>query len=152
MAQRPSQRATPAGTQRDLAPTPRTTSWTFLTNHAHVLIYLVGQPDATLREVALAVGITERAVQRVVAELERDGVLERLRQGRRNSYRVHLEQALRHPVESHRSVRDLLEFVHDPARVRAATRAPAPAPRAAPASPSKASLGRRRTRSRVGAS
>lgn len=143
MARQPSRHANPPDARRGAQPAERTASWTFLTNHAHVLIYLVGQPEATLREVALAVGITERAVQRVVADLERDGVLSRLRQGRRNSYRVHLEQALRHPVESHRSVRDLLEFVHDSAHVRAAARAQA-TPRPTPRAPAAGAAGRRR--------
>jgi hypothetical protein len=85
--------------------------WTFLTNHAHVLIYLARQPDATLRVVAEAVGITERAVQRIVAELERAAVLSRRRSGRRNRYEIHAQRPLRHPIESHCTVEDLLKMV-----------------------------------------
>ncbi len=85
--------------------------WTFLTNHSHVLICLAGQPDLRLREVAARVGITERAVQRIVADLEAAGVLTRSRDGRRNQYHVTTSCLLRHPVESHCTVKDLLEMV-----------------------------------------
>lgn len=86
-------------------------SWTFLTNHAHVLICLAKQPDLTLREVAGHVGITERAVQRVVSDLEKAGILVRSRDGRRNRYEIVREAQLRHSLESHRSVGDLLDLV-----------------------------------------
>ncbi len=86
-------------------------SWTFLTNHAHVLICLAGDPEMRLRDVAAAVGITERAVQKIITELEEGGLLERERQGRRNIYRIHARQPLRHPVESHCSVQGLLHFI-----------------------------------------
>jgi predicted transcriptional regulator len=86
--------------------------WTYLTNHAHVLILLARNPSATMREVADAVGITERAVQRIVAELEGAGALERTRQGRRNVYSVDASRPLRHPVESHCRLADLLELVN----------------------------------------
>lgn len=85
--------------------------WTFLTNHAHVLICLATDPDARLRDVAERVGITERAVQRIVQDLEEGGVITRSRDGRRNRYRIHTRKALRHPVESHKRVADLLAMV-----------------------------------------
>ncbi len=86
-------------------------SWTFLTNHAHVLICLAGDPEMRLRDVASAVGITERAVQKIIVELEAGGLLERERSGRRNVYRIQAKQPLRHPVESHCTVQGLLQFV-----------------------------------------
>ncbi|MEM1009541.1 MAG: MarR family transcriptional regulator [Myxococcota bacterium] len=86
-------------------------SWTFLTNHAHVLICLARNPDALLKEVAAQVGITERAVQRIVAELEEEGYLERIRDGRRNHYRLVLDKALRHPVESNCLVQHLVDLI-----------------------------------------
>ncbi|MFC4453885.1 winged helix-turn-helix domain-containing protein [Deinococcus sonorensis] len=86
-------------------------SWTFLTNHAHVLVCLVQSPDATLREVAVRVGITERAVQRILRDLEETGILRRERVGRRNTYTVIGTSPLRHPLEAHRSVQDLLDLV-----------------------------------------
>lgn len=88
-------------------------SWTFLTNHAHVLIMLFANPDLSLREVALIVGITERAVQRIVADLEEDGFLKREKIGRRNHYEVVKSKALRHPIEAHRKIGDLLQLVVD---------------------------------------
>lgn len=86
--------------------------WTFLTNHAHTLIILASEAELPLREVAARVGITERAVQRIVAELEEAGVLTRERVGRNNRYTVHLGVRLRHPVEAHRTVGDLVKMVH----------------------------------------
>ena len=88
-------------------------SWTFLTNHAHVLICLSEDPSARLREIAERVQITERAVQRIVSELEQGGYLTKIREGRCNRYRVHGRLPLRHPVESHKKVRDLLQLVAD---------------------------------------
>ncbi|MEM6688445.1 MAG: winged helix-turn-helix domain-containing protein [Planctomycetota bacterium] len=85
--------------------------WTFLTNHSHVLVLLYKNPDLVLREVAQQVGITERAVQRIVADLEKAGYLQRNRVGRRNRYEVQLSGRLRHPVESKIEVRDLLKLL-----------------------------------------
>jgi predicted DNA-binding transcriptional regulator YafY len=85
--------------------------WTFLSNHTHVLVCLAADGDLTLREVALRVGVTERAVQRIVSDLELAGVLERTRDGRRNAYRIDPGVPLRHPLESHRRIGDLLGIV-----------------------------------------
>ena len=90
-------------------------AWTFLTNHSHVLICLWRQPEARLRDVAQAVGITERAVQAIVADLEEAGVLTRIREGRRNHYQIHPQVHLRHPVEAQRTVESLLQMVGPPA-------------------------------------
>ncbi|MDQ8204293.1 winged helix-turn-helix domain-containing protein [Pelagicoccus sp. SDUM812003] len=86
-------------------------SWTFFSNHAHVLVCLHYDEDLTLREVADQVGITERAVQKIVAELEAAGIISRSKLGRRNTYEVNASVRLRHPIEAHRSVGDLLDFV-----------------------------------------
>lgn len=85
--------------------------WTFLTNHSHVLVLLHNDPDVVLRQVALQVGITERAVQRIVQDLEAGGFIERERVGRRNRYHVLTDQPLRHPIEDHRCIGDLLQLV-----------------------------------------
>lgn len=85
-------------------------AWTFLTNHGHVLICLARRPDTTLRDVALDVGITERAVQRIVADLEAAGYLVRHRTGRRNEYEVNRLKPLRHPIEAHQNVARLLDL------------------------------------------
>ena len=85
--------------------------WTFLTNHAHVLLCIAQDPGIRLRDVAGRVGITERATQRIVAELEAGGYLERTRVGRRNHYDLHPEIRLRHPIERHLEVGALLDLL-----------------------------------------
>jgi DNA-binding MarR family transcriptional regulator len=87
--------------------------WTYLSNHAHVLVCLALDPDSRLRDVAASVGITERAVQKIVDDLEEAGVLTRERSGRRNSYRLDVSAPLRHALESHRTVGALLGMVLD---------------------------------------
>jgi predicted ArsR family transcriptional regulator len=99
--------------KKTASPRPEAASWTFLTNHAHTLICLAQNPEMRLRDIAATVGITERAVQKVITELEQGGFLERERQGRRNVYRIHARQPLRHPVESHCSVQALVRLVID---------------------------------------
>lgn len=88
-------------------------AWTFLSNHAHVLVLIARDPGIRLRDVAERVGITERAVQRIVADLEADHYLERERQGRRNRYKVHPDLPLRHPIEAHRRIGNLISLVVD---------------------------------------
>ena len=82
--------------------------WDFLTNHAHVLVCIVRDPGIRLREIAEAVGITERAAHRILSELVDDGYVLRERQGRRNRYQVITELPLRHPLARDREVGDLL--------------------------------------------
>jgi len=91
----------------------RSPSWTFLTNHAHALILLSQEPSITLREVAVRIGITERAVQRIIAELEEAGYIEKHKVGRQNHYRIMALQPLRHPIENHRTIGDILELIRD---------------------------------------
>lgn len=86
--------------------------WTFLTNHSHVLVLLARNPAVVLREVALQVGITERAVQRIIADLEAGGIIEREKVGRQNHYRILADQALRHPIEAHRTIGELLALLN----------------------------------------
>lgn len=89
-------------------------TWTFLTNHAHVLVLLNRNPELRLRDLAQSVGITERATQRIVGELVDSGYLTRHRTGRRNSYTVHPDVPLRHPLESDHTVGELLGSVGEP--------------------------------------
>lgn len=89
--------------------------WTFLSNHAHVLICLARNPGAVLREVADQVGITERSVRNILDDLEEAGFVLREREGRRNRYVLALDLPLRHPLEAHRSIGDLLTAVLLPA-------------------------------------
>lgn len=86
-------------------------SWTFLTNHAHVVICLSRDPHLRIRDLAVDLGITERAVQRIVSELVAAGYLEVDKEGRRNHYRVRGDRPLRHPVEAGTTVADLVGAV-----------------------------------------
>jgi len=85
--------------------------WTFFSNHAHVLVCLVRDPEAKLRNIAVDVGITERAVQRIISELEEAEVVKRHRMGRRNQYELNLDQSLRHPLESHQSLASVINAI-----------------------------------------
>lgn len=91
-----------------MSDTRPSSGWTFLTNHSHVLICLAGDPFMRMRDVATKVGITERAVIRIVNDLQAAGALTREREGRRNRYTIDLDLPLRHPVEAHRTIGDLL--------------------------------------------
>lgn len=87
--------------------------WGFLTNHAHVLICVSKDPGIRLRDVAAAVGITERAAHRIVSELVDAGYLLREREGRRNRYEVVSGRSLRHPLVEDRDVGELLGVLVD---------------------------------------
>lgn len=83
-------------------------SWTFLSNHGHVLLSVADDPDARIRDIAERVGITERAAQLIIGDLVEAGYVTRTRVGRRNSYRIAAERPFRHPAESGRNVDDLV--------------------------------------------
>ncbi len=85
--------------------------WTFLSNHSHVLICIARDADCRVRDIADQVGITERAVQRILAELESEGFVHHERVGRRNRYSVNLDGELRHELEAGVSLRQLLRGV-----------------------------------------
>jgi DNA-binding IscR family transcriptional regulator len=87
--------------------------WTFFTNHAHVLVCISADPRIRLRDVAARVGVTERAAQRIVADLVEAGNLKRIREGRRNRYEVHGELPLRHPVEHDHRIGEILAVLED---------------------------------------
>ena len=91
----------------------RPAPWTFLTNHAHVLICLAQNPETRIQDVAEKVRITYRAVQRILDELEEVGYISRGRKkedARSNQYRINVRLPLRHPIERHRSVAALVEL------------------------------------------
>jgi DNA-binding transcriptional ArsR family regulator len=92
------------------------TRWDFLTNHAHVLMCVAHDPGIRLRDIAAAVGITERAAHRILSELVDGGYVLREREGRRNRYQVKPELPLRHPLVQGREVGDLLEVLLGSAR------------------------------------
>jgi hypothetical protein len=93
------------------------THWTFLTNHAHVLLCIVRDPTIRLRDVATDVGITERAAQSIVADLVTEGYLTRSRVGRRNVYDVHHDAPLRSTDNGSLTVGGLLEFLQSHSRL-----------------------------------
>ncbi len=86
-------------------------TWTFLTNHAHVLVCIAEEPDMRGKDVAARVGITERATQSIIADLVESGYVTRIREGRRNRYQVHESSPLRHPIESDHTVGELLAML-----------------------------------------
>jgi DNA-binding MarR family transcriptional regulator len=88
-----------------------TKTWTFLTNHTQVLLCLARDPDMRLRDVADSVGVTERAAQRIVAELVEAGYLERSRVGRRNHYTVNRDHAMRHVAQVGHQIGGLLDLL-----------------------------------------
>ena len=90
-------------------------SWRFLTNHAHVLECIAGEPTLRLRDIAASVGITERAAATIVNDLVEAGYLTKTRIGRRNTYEVHDELPLRHPLHRHHTVGELIQFLEAPA-------------------------------------
>jgi DNA-binding MarR family transcriptional regulator len=92
-------------------PTPR--PWTFLTNHTQVLLRIAENSDITLRDIALDVGITERATQRIAADLVEAGIIERQRRGRRNHYIVDYEATMRHAAQAEHRIGPLLALFTD---------------------------------------
>jgi hypothetical protein len=100
-----------AGQQTDFA--GRT--WTFLTNHARVLICIARDPTRRIRDIADEIGITERSAQLIIADLERSQYLTRTRVGRRNTYSINPQRPFRHPAEGDHLVHELISvFVgHD---------------------------------------
>jgi DNA-binding IclR family transcriptional regulator len=88
--------------------------WRFLTNHTQVLLAIAGDPDARLIDVATQVGITERAAQRILADLVEAGYVERKRQGRRNRYLINRHAHMRHPAQEGQEIQGLLELLTPP--------------------------------------
>lgn len=86
-------------------------NWTFLTNHFHVLLVLYKQPDARIRDMAEQVGITERAVQKILAELGEIQVIKINKVGRRNSYSIDESVHLKHPMEEKHNIGTLLSIL-----------------------------------------
>ena len=85
-------------------------SWTFLSNHGHLLIYISQNPEARVREIATNVGITERRALAILGELEESGYISVERIGRRNHYTVNPKGRFRHPLEANRPIKALLKI------------------------------------------
>ncbi|MER7504398.1 helix-turn-helix domain-containing protein [Nonomuraea pusilla] len=105
-------------------------SWTFLTHHARVLVEIARDPQARLKDIAAAIGITERAVQGIVSDLHEAGYLTRDRVGRRNHYSVNPDQRFRYRTEANLPVRVLIDLFaqHDLPRDREPAEGEPPAP------------------------
>jgi predicted ArsR family transcriptional regulator len=89
-----------------------TSTWAFLTNHAHVLLCIARDPQSRARDIAQQVGITERATQRILADLIADGYITRTKIGRRNLYKINPKGHLRHPVFRDLSIGSLIEVLN----------------------------------------
>ena len=89
-------------------------TWRFVTNHAHVLACIAADSGARLRDIAVAVGITERTAAQIVKDLEQAGYLTRTRVGRNNRYEVHGDLPLRHPDHRHHTAEELIRFLEAP--------------------------------------
>ncbi len=87
--------------------------WTFFTNHSHVLFYIYFHPELPMKDIGRNVGITERAVVRIIKELEDPGAVSIEKIGRTNKYTVNEDVRLRHQIESHRTIRDLMTFINE---------------------------------------
>jgi len=87
-----------------------TSSWTFLSNHGHILIHLHNSPDSLVREIAQEVGITERSALSILSDLEEGGYISVERVGRRNHYRVNPHKNFRHPLEAQKPLSSLLKI------------------------------------------
>ena len=94
-----------------MSSTEHSASWTFLTNHTQVLICITQDVDITLRDVANKVGITERAAQRIVADLVEAEIIDRRRIGRRNHYLVNRGAAMRHVAQANQQIGPLLDLL-----------------------------------------
>jgi predicted ArsR family transcriptional regulator len=103
-------------------------SWTFVTNHTQVLLCIAGDPHVRLRDVATRVGITERATQRILADLVEAGYVERVKEGRRNVYAIDRERMMRHSAQFGHEIGDLLDLLGEGSLADAAEPADAPQP------------------------
>ena len=115
--------------------------WTFFSNYGHVLVCLARNREARLRDVAADVGITERAVQKIVRDLQDEGFLTVSKQGRCNRYRINRRKSLRHDLESHCTVGKLLALITRPVPLAPPAEEIADEPKVAeehPAAPEKA--------------
>ena len=104
-------------------PTPSGGSWTLLTGHGHVLVEIARNPDARIRDISPVVGLTERSVQAIVADLEAAGYLTRTRTGRRVRYTVNRDSLFRHTAQEGHRVGPFLDLL---AAARTGTTAPKP--------------------------
>ncbi|MFJ4723934.1 helix-turn-helix transcriptional regulator [Streptomyces luteogriseus] len=105
--------------------------WTFLTNHARVLAAIADNHSARIRDIAARCRLTERAVQKIIADLEQDGYLSHTREGRTNTYRIDPGKVLRHPAEAGLTVASLMSLLVKDEADRASTSMTGSGPRTA---------------------
>ena len=84
--------------------------WTFLSNYGHILIHLARNPEARVRDIADAIGVTERSALGIIGELENAGYISVEKIGRRNKYKINSKLKFRHSMESHKSIGDLIKI------------------------------------------
>ena len=96
--------------------------WSFLTTHARAMLFLAHQPDARLRDIAAELGVTERTVFGIVADLTEAGYVEKEREGRRNRYHIRRDLPLRDDIRRKRNLGELLDLL-GPTEPRRASRA-----------------------------
>jgi DNA-binding IclR family transcriptional regulator len=87
------------------------TGWTFITSHARVLAAIADNPNVRIRDIAAHCRLTERAVARIISDLEQDGYLSHTREGRTNTYRIEPDKVLRHPAEAGLPVASLISLL-----------------------------------------
>lgn len=87
--------------------------WTFLTHHAHVLLEVAKNPDATIEQLSAAVGVSTRSAVTILNDLDATGYVERERRGRRNHYVLHRDRPLRHPSNAAHTVGELIDALSD---------------------------------------
>ncbi len=92
--------------------------WNFLSNHGLVILHIVQNRQATLREIALTTGLTERAVYQIVRELEESGFISKRKVGRRNAYTLNQRAILNHPVYSQATIADVGKIIYDATQAR----------------------------------
>jgi predicted ArsR family transcriptional regulator len=102
--------ATSPQTAPQASPEAPAQSWTFLSIHAHTLLLIERDPTMRMKDMAAAIGITERAVQRIIDDLTHEGYVAVERDGRRNHYSIDRTKRLRHPIEAHNAIAELLKL------------------------------------------
>jgi len=104
----PTKNESPTSSPTSPANSPK---WTYLTNHFHIIVSLSRKPHSRIRDLSDQVGITQRAVQRILAELVEDKVLKIRKEGRRNSYTINRKKRLKHSLESKHNIGELLDIL-----------------------------------------
>lgn len=99
------------GTNNDSSKRQERHAWTFFTNHAHVLLCLAKDESLRMRDLAGIIGITERTVQQIIHDLHQEGYIHLTREGRCNRYSINRSSHLRHPIEQHKTIEDLINLI-----------------------------------------